>query len=78
MVDDQAISFTCKKIAQCSSDIRKSLNVLREGILEFIYTEKQNKKNLRDDDLKNKKISVDVLSKVMDRIYRDLFVISFN
>lgn len=78
MFDDQAISFTCKKIAQCSSDIRKSLNVLREGILEFIYTEKQNKKNLRDDDLKNKKISVDVLSKVMDRIYRDLFVISFN
>lgn len=76
--DEQAITFTCRKIAQCSSDIRKSLNVLRESINEFILQEKAHNKYLRDEDLKNKKISVDILTKVMDKIMRDLFVTSFH
>lgn len=76
--DDQAITFTCKKIAQCSSDIRKSLNVLREAIYEFLLVEKKNKKHLKDDDIKNKRINVEILSRVMDNIYRDLFVTSFS
>jgi hypothetical protein len=71
--DEIAMTFICKKIAQCSSDIRKCLYVLRESILEFVVHEKSHKKNLRDEDIKNKRVTVDILTKIQDRVYRDYF-----
>lgn len=53
---DQALSYICKKIAQCSSDIRKCLFILREAIAQFLI-ENDSK------GIAKKKISVDTLAK---------------
>lgn len=33
---EQSLSYVCKKIAQCSSDIRKCLFILRESLATFL------------------------------------------
>lgn len=44
--EEQAMVFICKKLVQCSSDIRKSLHVLRTSIYEFML-ENRTKKNAK-------------------------------
>jgi Cdc6-like AAA superfamily ATPase len=58
------INFVCKKIAKCSSDIRKCFQILREAIL--LHT----KSNY---DSQNFKIKSDTVTKAYDAVYRDHF-----
>ena len=76
--EDQAFTYICKKIAQCSSDIRKCLFVLRESILDFILKERGNKKSVKYDDIKGKRIGTDILVKNQENIYKDHFVTFFK
>lgn len=77
---DQAIIYICKKIAQCSSDVRKCLFILRESINEFMLLEqirRDDKEDRRRRDIRDKRIDVDLLAKVHDSTYRDTFVSTF-
>jgi Cdc6-like AAA superfamily ATPase len=60
------IGFISKKIAKCSSDIRKCFHILMEAII--LHT-----KSFTSLDSRNLKIKVDTVSKAYDTIYNDHF-----
>jgi Cdc6-like AAA superfamily ATPase len=68
---EQALSYICKKIAQCSSDIRKCLFILREAIAQFLVENDPK-------GISKKKITVDILAKTHEKIYSDTFAQNFH
>jgi origin recognition complex subunit 1 len=42
--EEQAIIYICKKLVQCSSDVRKCLYILRESISEFLTRVRKDEK----------------------------------
>jgi Cdc6-like AAA superfamily ATPase len=68
---EQALAYICKKIAQCSSDMRKCLFILRESIAQFLV-ENASKNYMK------MKISLDILAKTHEKIYADTFTQNFH
>jgi Cdc6-like AAA superfamily ATPase len=60
------INFISKKIAKCSSDIRKCFDILRTAI--YLHA-----KSFANHDVKNFKIKSDTVTKAYDSIYSDNF-----
>jgi Cdc6-like AAA superfamily ATPase len=69
--ENQAVTYICKKIAQCSGDIRKCLFILREAIAQFLV--ENSSKNYT-----KMRIPVDTLAKTHDKIYNDSFIQNFH
>jgi hypothetical protein len=71
--EEKAIGYICKKIATSSSDMRKSLDILRKSILKYI--EEEIKKNKKNQFLG--KITIEILSAIHHEAYADCFALNF-